>query len=37
MLNPARHHLLLVVIALTFMLAGAAWADTLTLVTSPSA
>jgi len=37
MLNPARHHLLLVVIALTFMLAGTAWADTLTLVTSPSA
>jgi hypothetical protein len=36
MLNPARYHLLLVVIALTLTLAGTAWADTLTLVTSPS-
>ena len=36
MLNPAQHPSLRVVIALTFMLAGTAWADTLTLVTSPS-
>lgn len=36
MLNPARHYLLRVVIALTFVLASTAWADTLKLVTSPS-
>jgi hypothetical protein len=36
MLNPVRRYLLLVVIALTFMMVGTAWADTLKLVTSPS-